>query len=157
MMATLMTAIMFAGMATVSAEEDEYLKEIKDHVTPEQWVEIEELLNKESESKSLADLIPINFEQGEDERLWVQAHNDGHAWARPFSVNFILDPSGGSHGIGRDWVYLGLSAGCTSRWLSSQDVIYTGTYLCRAHVNMDRKCPESNHFNNWVDDYFTFS
>jgi hypothetical protein len=34
LLATLMSATMFAGTATVIADEDEYIKEIKDHVTP---------------------------------------------------------------------------------------------------------------------------
>ena len=159
LMVTLMSATMFAGMATVTAEEDEYLKEVKEHVTPEQWVEIEELLNKETESRALADLIPKpgSFDQGDDERLWVQAHNDGDAWARPFATNFYLDPYGSNHGIGRDWVYLGLSAGATSRWLSSNDVIYSGTYLCRVWVNSNWGARESNYDNNDAFDTFTFS
>jgi len=159
MLATLMSATMFAGMATVTAEEDEYLKEVKDHVTPEQWVEIEELLNKESKSRSYADLIPLpgSFDQGEDERLYVKVHNDGDAWARPFATNFYLDPNGGDHGIGRDWVYLGLSAGATSRWLSSKDVIYSGTYLCKVLVNSNEAVSESNYDNNDAYDTFTFS
>ncbi len=159
MLATLMSATMFAGMATVTAEEDEYIKEIQDNVTLEQWVEIEDLLNKETESRALPDLIPKpgSFDQGEDERLWVQAHNDGPVRSLPFPTNFFLDPFGGNHGIGREWVYLGLGSGCTSRWLSSQDVVYSGTYLCEAYVNFGKIAPESNPDNNRVFKEFTFS
>ena len=41
LMVTMMSATMFAGIATVSAEDDDFMNEVKEHVTPEQWVEIE--------------------------------------------------------------------------------------------------------------------
>ena len=162
MLATLMSATMFAGMATVTAEEDEYLKEVKDHVTPEQWVEIEELLNKESKSRSYADLIPLpgSFDQGEDERLYVKVHNDGDAWARPFVTSFRIYPDGLSESyenVGNDWVYLGLAAGTTSRWLSSNSVSYSGEYWCEVEVNSNEAVDESNHNNNIDRDEITFS
>jgi len=160
MLATLMSATMFAGMATVTAEEDEYLKEVKDHVTPEQWVEIEELLNKEPESRAKADLIPKDFCQGSDEKLYAKARNIGDAWARPFVTSFRIYPDGLSESyenVGNDWVYLGLAAGTTSRWLSSNSVSYSGEYWCEVEVNSNEAVDESNHNNNIDRDEITFS
>lgn len=159
-LATLMSATVFAGLATVSAEEDEYLNEIKANVTPEQWVEIEELLNKEPESWAMADLIPVDFGQGSDERLYAKARNIGDAWARPFVNSFRIYPEGmpgPKENIGNDWVYLGLPAGTTSRWLSSNNVPYSGTYWCEFEVNSHRHVQESNYDNNFDWDVFTFS
>lgn len=154
-MATLMSATMFAGMATVSAEEDEYLKEIKDHVTPEEWVEIEELINKNEKSRSLPDLEIIEFDM-KDDVLWADIYNSGNAYAHAFDVRFHVYYDSEWKACGRDIVWLGLMIGNTV-WTNSQEVVYSGYLNSRAWADMYNNLAESDDTNNAETAYFTFS
>jgi hypothetical protein len=160
MLATLMSATMFAGMATVTAEEDEYLKEVKEHVTPEQWVEIEELIGKYEKSRSLPDLTfeDNTFQKTGDDTLKAQAYNEGPIASLPCSVLFETDEDEDDdwESVGRYWIWLGLRSG-QKKWTESNEITDTGQIKCRATINPSGNVPESDYDNNQVEDTFTFS
>jgi hypothetical protein len=155
LLATLMSATMFAGMATVTAEEDEYLKEVKDHVTPEQWVEIEKLIKESEGSKSLPDLEITSFEENADV-LWAYVYNSGNKYASAFDVRFHVYYGSEWQAVGRDIVWLGLTIG-SYVWTNSNTVQQSGSLYSRAWVDMFEKVPEEDDDNNEAYDTFTFS
>jgi len=155
LMVTMMSATMFAGIATVSAEDDDFMNEVKEHVTPEQWAEIEDLINKNEQSRSLPDLNITDFDQAQDEKLWAEVWNKGDGWCKPFDVYFHIDNSGWQS-IGRDIVWLGLSSGSTV-WTNSNSCPLSGTFDCRAWADKDGKVSETDDGNNKAFDTFSFS
>lgn len=152
-LATLMSATMFAGMST--AEEDEYINEIKDHVTPEQWVEIQKLIKESEGSKSLPDLEIASFEE-EDDVLWAWIYNSGNAYSPAFDVRFHVYYGGGWQAVGRDIVWLGLTIG-SYVWTKSNTVQQSGSLYSRAWVDMYDNIYEEDDNNNEAYDTFSFS
>lgn len=155
LMVTLMSATMFAGMATVTAEEDEYLKEVKDHVTPEQWVEIEDLINNNEKSLLKADLTIKSFTKTGDDKLEATVKNIGDAWALPFSTLFKIYVDGTWESVGRDWVLSGLRVGYSVDTYSNV-ITDTGEIDCWAKVNPTENVPEITTKNNVATGTFTF-
>ena len=49
-------------------------------MTPEQWVEIGELINENKQSRSLSDLEIIDFDEGENNKLWVEIYNSDNGY-----------------------------------------------------------------------------
>lgn len=154
-MAMLMSATVLASFSTVTADDEDWMKEIQDHVTPEQWIEIQKLLKKNEETKSLPDLDIIDFDQGQDEILWAEVWNKGDGYASAFDVYFHVYDSGWQS-IGRDIVWLGLASGWTV-WTNSQSCPLSGTFNCRAWADMEGDLEETNDDNNQAYGTFSFS
>ena len=155
LLATLMTATMFACIPSVSSEEESLLAEQKNHVTPEQWADIEELLAQNKGSRSLPDLEIIEFDM-KDDVLWADIYNSGNAYAHAFDVRFHVYYDSEWKACGRDIVWLGLMIGNTV-WTNSQEVVYSGYLNSRAWADMYNDLAESDDTNNAETAYFTFS
>ena len=143
------------ALAGITVSADDILEEQKKHVTPEQWVEIEKLLDENQKTGALPDLEITAFWKSGN-RLYATVHNRGDGYAHAFSVDFHVWKDGKWNNVGRDWVWLGLRAGYSTQ-VHSSTVPYHGRYYCRVYADYIEKLPESNEYNN--DDYawFTFS
>jgi maltoporin len=125
-------------------------------VTPEQWVEIGDLINKNEKSLLKADLTIKEFEKTDNDELKATVKNIGDAWALPFSTLFKIKVDGNWESVGRDWVWTGLRVGYSVDTYSNE-VSETGQIDCWAKVNPTGNVPESDYTNNVATDTFTFS
>lgn len=155
LMATLMTATILAGIATVTAEENPMLEEQKEHVTPEQWAEIEELLAENQEKGFLPDLeiIDSTFQSYEGVMGWklkAKTWNRGFAYAHIFATTFIVD----GDSVGNYIYWLGLRSG-QSKWGYSYAFSASGEKWCTVWADMENHLIEiydgNNQCSKWID------
>lgn len=155
MMVMLMSATVLACIPSVCSKENPLLAEQRNHVTPEQWIEIEMLLDSTQGSKAKPDLEIIDFKLASSTTMKAKVWNSGGAYCPAFSTIFEIFKDSDWRSVGIDYVWLGLMSGYTV-WTYSNTVPFTGYFQTRVWADYLDIWDEESETNNVEWGEFTF-